>query len=445
MARVGLRRPYRRVERVLSYWDQKSPSSRPSGPAYKVRDQNMALMAAPTTHATCSGVFLRMDPGFGLLAHSPYTGLTYAIDVSDADAVSQWLNNKSSEPPADHYQYTLGAGWAVSLEKSRQHIPQLLPNRDSWSTLPTLHQPILINWLITGRCPLACRYCYAEDLMRDETLEPKSVDIERIVESILSLNPLVVVVTGGDPLFSGHLAEAVHLLSGKVGIVVDTSGYTFTPKHLELFKQHRVSVRISLDSERPKVNQAQRPLHPQYRKLAKLGVPTAVAAMNTLCQCLDAGLCVTVQTVATKKNANDLVTLGDKLYRLGVKSWRIFKVAPSKKSYDGYIKLVGTVTDSGKKVAGKKARGPYEFAFRNVMDAFLYRWHRSMAIQIVPNEAPNAVILVGPDGTFYTESNTTVAKVILDDENPKRPKPDAILNKVDMQAHARRYLNLTYP
>jgi organic radical activating enzyme len=58
--------------------------------------------------------------------------------------------------------------------------------------------------------------------MRNEALEPTSADIEHIVESILSLNPLVVVVTGGDPLFSGHLAEAVQLLSGKVGIVVDT-------------------------------------------------------------------------------------------------------------------------------------------------------------------------------------------------------------------------------
>ena len=175
----------------------------------------MALKIAPTTHRTCSGVFLRMDEGFGLLAHSPYTGLTYAIDPLDADGISQWLNNNSSEPPADHYKYSLGAGWAVPLEKSRQHVPQLLPDRGAWPMLPTPHQPILINWLITGRCPFACRYCYAEDLMRNEALEPKSVDIERIVESILSLNPLVVVVTGGDPLFSGHLAEAIHLLSGR--------------------------------------------------------------------------------------------------------------------------------------------------------------------------------------------------------------------------------------
>jgi MoaA/NifB/PqqE/SkfB family radical SAM enzyme len=252
----------------------------------------------------------------------------------------------------------------VPLEKSIQRVPQLLPDRDAWSTLPVPRQPILINWLITGRCPLACRYCYAEDLMRNEALEPRSADIERIVESILSLNPLVVVVTGGDPLFSGHLAEAVHLLSGKVGIVVDTSGYTFTPKHLELFKRHNVSVRISLDSERPKVNQAQRPLYRGYPKLVNQGIPTAVAAVNTLCQCLDAGLCVTVQTVATKKNANDLVALGDKLYRLGVRSWRIFKVAPSKASYEGYTKLIGTVTDKGKKVTGKRARGPYDLPLR---------------------------------------------------------------------------------
>jgi hypothetical protein len=69
-----------------------------------------------------------MDQGFGLLAHSPYTGLTYAVDVSDADAVSQWLDNQRSEPPADHYQYSVGAGWTVPHGKSRQHMPQLLPD-----------------------------------------------------------------------------------------------------------------------------------------------------------------------------------------------------------------------------------------------------------------------------------------------------------------------------
>jgi MoaA/NifB/PqqE/SkfB family radical SAM enzyme len=136
--------------------------------------------------------------------------------------------------------------------------------------------------------------------MRSDEFEPKVDSIEKIVKRILNLNPLVVVLTGGDPLFSPHLSLAIQLLSGKAGIVVDTSGYTFSSTHLELFKKYNVVLRISFDSERPKVNQAQRPLYPGYPKLFRTGIPTAQAAVSALCQCLDAGLSVTVQSVATK-------------------------------------------------------------------------------------------------------------------------------------------------
>ena len=281
--------------------------------------------------------------------------------------------------------------------------------------------------------------------MRNDALEPKSQDIARTAKAILSLNPLVVVLTGGDPLFTPHIEDAVHLLSGKVGIVVDTSGYTFSAKHLELFKQHNVSVRISFDSERPKINQAQRPLYQGYPKLVRSGPPTAVAAVNALCQCLNTDISVTVQTVATKKTANDLVALGDKLFRLGVRSWRIFKVARSAARYDGYIKLVGTHTDKGKKFTAKKSGGPYEFNFRKVLAARVSYWQHKMAVQVTLNEKPNAVILVGPDGNFYTESNVSLGKVILDEESPRLPSLEAVRTKVNMLAHAERYLNLTMP
>jgi sulfatase maturation enzyme AslB (radical SAM superfamily) len=305
--------------------------------------------------------------------------------------------------------------------------------------------PILINWFLTGRCPLACVYCYAEDLMRNDALEPKSPDINRIAESILKLNPLVVVITGGDPLFSPYLHDAVKLLSGKVGIVVDTSAYTFSKRHLRLFKDHKVTVRISFDSERPKINQAQRPIYAEYPNLVRSGEPTANAAVNALCQCLDSGVSVTVQTVATKKTTNDLIAMGDKLFRLGVRSWRIFKVSPSAASYKGYLKLVGTHTDKGKKVAGKKADGPYEFVFKKVLESRMNNWQQAMAIQVTHNEKPNAVILVGPDGTFYTESNVALGKAILDEANPTNPSLMSVNSKINMLAHAERYLNLTTP
>jgi MoaA/NifB/PqqE/SkfB family radical SAM enzyme len=281
--------------------------------------------------------------------------------------------------------------------------------------------------------------------MRNEAQEPDSNNIDKTAKAILSYNPLVIVLTGGDPLFSPHLKHAIELLSGKVGIVIDTSAYTFTKSHLELFKKHKVAVRISFDSERPKLNQAQRPIYAGYPKLVKIGRPTVAAAVEALCQCLDEGISVTVQTVATKKNANDLVALGDKLYRLGVRSWRIFKVAPSEKRYENYQKLVGIYTDRGKKVSGKKAKGPYEFVFKEIREAYLNTWKQTMAVQVTYNETPNAVILVGPDGRFYTESNVALGKALIDASNPTHPTLSAIKSKVNMLAHTARYLNLTKP
>ncbi|HXQ33100.1 MAG TPA: radical SAM protein [Anaerolineales bacterium] len=402
-------------------------------------------MAKETVKLTKSGLFIKADPTIGLLVHSPFTGLTYAVHDSDARLIRKWLDSPTSTPPSDLYRLSMGAGWAAGADEAKHPTPHLLPGADMWPSLPTPHSPILINWFLTGKCPLACLYCYAEDLMRDDDLEPDASDIEKYGAAILRLNPLVVVLTGGDPLFSPHLRLAVQLLSGRVGIVVDTSGYTLTDKHVDLFRRHKVTVRISFDSERPKVNDYQRPIYDGYPPLIARGKSPAEAAIESLGKCLAAGLSVNVQTVATKKTANDLVALGDKLYRLGVGVWRVFKVARSQARIEGYKQLVGAYLDSGKPITGKKARGPYEFVFGEIQSSYMTRWKQRMAVQVTYNDVPNSVILVSPDGIFYTESNVNLAKVVIDDLNPKAPSLEAIHSRVNMLAHAERYLNLTSP
>ena len=69
------------------------------------------------TRITRSGVFVRNDQGFGLLAYSPYTGLSYAIHPSDVEAVLKWLEAPRSKPPSDQYKLSLGASWAISIEE----------------------------------------------------------------------------------------------------------------------------------------------------------------------------------------------------------------------------------------------------------------------------------------------------------------------------------------
>lgn len=397
------------------------------------------------TRVTRSGVVIRHDAGLGgMLCFTQYSGLVYAIAQEHAMGAMNWLDRKQDQPPAQIYISTLGMGWSSPQLKPVYLIPQLLPDTRSWSVVPSPDKPILVNWFITGRCPLACRYCYAEDLMRKEDLEPTADQIRETAETILSLSPVVVVLTGGDPLFSPHIATAMRSLSGRVGIIVDTSGYTMRDHHMRLFAEHGVSVRISIDSQVPRINDGQRPVSPLYPKLVSRGHALS-AAMEALCRCLDAGLNVTVQTVATKRTANDLVPLGDALFRLGVHSWRIFKVAPSQASLSGYQQLVGTHTDAGRAYKGKRAKGPYEHAFAKVLLARAAQWKNQIAIQVTYSDSPNSVVLVSPDGRFVTESNTGKGKVLLDNLHPKIPRLSAIRSVVDMSGHAARYLNLTTP
>lgn len=399
-------------------------------------------MVSNQTRVTKSGVVAFRDNAFGLVAYSPYTGLLYAVHSTIAENILLWLDGKLEKPHCDRSLKTLGNGWAIENNSALYPIPQLLPNLESWDSVPIPSRPLLINWLITGRCPLACRYCYAEDLMRNEELEPSQEAIIQIGNRILSHGPAAVVITGGDPLFSPRLVDAVAVLSGKTGIIVDTSGYTLTSEHITLFAKHKVAVRVSVDSTIPRIHGAQRPTSNLYPGFVKKGgsLESALSAIERL---MNHGITTSVQTVATKKTANDLIALGDVLLKLGIRSWRIFKVAPSVARFDEWKTLVGSHSDSGAKYSGKQARGPYDHAFREVIKASSSVWGNQMIVQVTTGDSPNSVVLVAPDGRFMTESNTGHGKLVIDPNRPKAPRSSEISKSIDLAGHVARYLNLT--
>lgn len=390
------------------------------------------------TVSTRAGIIIRYDAGEALFAFSPYTGLVYAVPEDHADDIISWLEGEGECP--DTYAGSLGVGWYMPTDSAVYGLHRLLPEMAKWRTAPVADRPIVINWLLTGNCPSACRYCYAEDLMRGRVAEPTACDIERIAARILSYSPLAVVLTGGEPLTSPYLVEAINALAGKTGIMVDTSGLPLTDEHIRIFQQYSVTVRISLDSERPKVNENQRPLRGRVQ-----GLSATQSAVDAICRCLDAGLAVTVQSVATKKTANDLPALGDKLFRLGVTSWRVLKVAPSSTNLTQYRLLVGALTDKGTPVKGKLAHGPYDFVFDRLLQCATTRWKGKMAVQLSHNTSANEVVLVAPNGEFYTESTTSHEKILIDQKNPREPEPELLRRFVDIRAHTTRYLGVIPP
>lgn len=385
-------------------------------------------MTASGTWRTEAGLFARHDRGQALLVYSPFTGLLFAVPEIDRKKTVSWLEQRSQAAPSPQYLRSLGAGWCIAPEDERYPTPHELGGPDAFPASPLPTRPLVINWLLTARCPLACRYCDAGDMLGCE--EPSISTIERTARAILKLNPLAVVLTGGEPLASPHLERALALLRGRAGMIVDTSGFVAKSEHLRLFRSLGVALRISLDSERPKVNDGYRKVHSVGLKGDVESQSSLRSALSVLCEAIDLGLCVTVQSVASSHNLAGLEPLGDKLYRLGVRSWRILKVQRSLGKEEYYEELVG-------------AQKRYKYYFGQLEKARRTRWGEKMALQITYNSVLNAVVLVAPDGSFLTESDRGHGKIVLDQDRPRSPRIRAIFPRVNSQAHAARYLNAT--
>ncbi|MDD2466839.1 MAG: radical SAM protein [Desulfobulbus sp.] len=388
------------------------------------------------TQITKSGIFVREESQLGLLTYSPFSGLFYACNVEDKYNLLKWLDKQSTFAPSSDYEKALGAGWFIDSTSAVYPVPHLLPPQFAgWKKgVLCAQMPIVINWLLTGNCSLKCKYCYAQDVMNGSYKEPSYDDINVIAESIIKQNPLVVVLTGGDPLMSKHLEYAISLLHEKAGIIIDTNGYLLNDNHIEIFKKYNVFVRVSIDSEIIKINNSLRPLI--NKKNIDSKCPTT-SAFNAIIKCINNEIKISVQSVATKKNRSDFISFGNKLYDIGVDGWRILMVAPSKHNFKNYLDL------KGDDIGIKRFKS---HILNEIRERHSKIWNSKMSIQVAENNIPNAVVLVAPDGTFLTESNIRnndcIGKIVIDNESPKNPRKEFFSISINMHAHTERYLNL---
>ena len=375
------------------------------------------------TERTESGIYFRRGES-GSAAYSPYTGSCFAIDPRCDSVVKEWLESCDGEVPYE-IKAALGEGWAPTSRRKGRSNGHILPD-DNWGFMNSFDGPLVINWLLTGRCSYECPYCYAQDLMNGHCKEPKASDVERIAKNILSFDPLAVVLTGGDPLLSPHLQYAIELLHRRAGVIVDTSGCQLSDEHIESFRNHRVFVRISLDSELSKDSCLLRPM-----KHGR-GEDTGDIALQAISECLSCKVDLGVQTVVTGKNYCDFESLRDKLQRLGVCNWRIMRLADTKETHAVFQKLKLSIVQDRRfiKIIYPKLKSPSDVCKEGVM-----------SVQLVENDVANAVILVSPDGVFYTESAGGSGKPIIDPSNKTKPRKSTLVTTVDMHAHARRYLH----
>jgi len=377
-----------------------------------------------------NGLFIRKN-NEGLFIFNSYVGLIYAIHKDCSDEILEWL--KTTDNPEFLYKRNLsndkidltkdiiGQGWLCDAV-IQKNICTLLPSINDWKdndkTFNFPKKPLMINWLITGKCNFSCSYCYAQDLMHNNVEEPKDfLKIKNIADNILKLNPLVVVLTGGEPTTSPFLKDIIKYLHNKVGIILDTNGSFLSYELATFLKSYDVVVRLSIDSFNTDINSTQR--------IAVSTFDNIIYTEQALDNCLMSETVVTIQTVVTKNNINTLESMFNTILNKKVKSWRLLKVQTSKYNNKNYLKLVSSEKE-------------YKNIFTKIIKRYKNLLNQDIKLQISENNDSDAssVILVSAEGNFYTEVPFKQQKVKIDINN--------LSKNINYCAHYKRYLNILW-
>ena len=212
-----------------------------------------------------------------------------------------------------------------------------------------LTRPLRVNWLASLACNLVCVYCYAEDKMdQGRAIEPS------VFDAIDELGPLAIGITGGEPLMSPFLTDAVKKFSGRYGLILDTNG-TVRPRQelLEALKEANATVRVTVDATQKNLLNLLRPSRSSHEY-----DPQKI--FDTIRSLGEGGIRTAVHSVMTSQNADHLSEVGDRLVDMGVKSWQVYPVEYTRKYQATYPAL--RVDTNQIRETRSKLTGDYEGA-----------------------------------------------------------------------------------
>jgi MoaA/NifB/PqqE/SkfB family radical SAM enzyme len=378
---------------------------------------------------TKKGIFIREHKGFGVIVFSPFSGLFFAIAEKYEKDVISFCEDKVKKSISGSNIFD---NLSIGIEKKRENnfkIQNWLPQKESFSFedgLPDV--PIVINWLISNKCNSKCKYCYASDVI-DKNF--KSNNIKNITKAILSYNPLAIVLSGGEPLLEKNkLVEAIELIGGKAGIILDTNGLIYDKELIKIFKKYNVVIRVSLDSLHNETNDKVRPQRTKRKNSLNIIIDNIVKYKKN-------DIPILMQTVITSVNKNTIDDMYKKLPALKINGWRLFSVAsPNEEKEAGTFNEVMLF---GRTKTIKEAQVDIQEKLKIFADDHVSNSDYTLDVVYKADTIKNSVILVLPSGEFVTENVFKNCKIHIDKNNPNNPV-NIFGKTVDLRGHYERYL-----
>ena len=178
-------------------------------------------------------------------------------------------------------------------------------------------RPLLVFWETTKACPLSCRHCRANAILKPLPGELNTDEGKRLIEQLPEFGKPtpVLILTGGDPLMRSDIFELIdYARSLNVPVAVSP---TVSEKLLsdDVIKELRMvsSVSVSLDGASPIT-------HDYIRNRSGVFELT-LKAISSL---VKSGVKVQVNTTFMKLNVHELPLIVKILKDLGVYTWEVF-------------------------------------------------------------------------------------------------------------------------
>ena len=286
----------------------------------------------------------------------------------------------------------------------------LTDNQKAISTNIKVKYPFRINWLVSDACNLDCIYCCANNKMN-----PAKLDRELLKETakhMLTLSPLTVGLTGGEPTLCPEIGSIIDILDGKCAIVIDTNGTTYNlEKYIEKIKNSNTTVRITIDSMDNDISNKVRPYDENQINIIKRNIE--LLKQNNVR--------VSVHTVVTKINYDSIIEIGRYLRKYKIEKWQLYPVNYSEKCKDFFDKI---------KVSDEELEKLEDELNKELKNEILIRVYRNQA-----DFRANGVIFANSIGEFYTD---TIFKGI--DMIGKKPSLQKLIEHTNIENHIKDYL-----
>jgi radical SAM protein len=182
-------------------------------------------------------------------------------------------------------------------------------------------KPVTVAWEITRACALACRHCRAEAQPKRDPRELTSAEALGVVDQIAELGPMILVVTGGDPLMRPDVFNITEMAASK-GMRVALSPSATALLRFEAIARAKTSgvqmLHVSLDGATAASHDAFRGVRGSYDRTIR-----ALADARAI------GVPLQLGTTVTKTNLHELEAISRIAAAYGITMWSVFFLVPT--------------------------------------------------------------------------------------------------------------------